>query len=72
MIDVSDLNSIQNTVADITKQEADFSLLVNNAGISGDMGRAAWKFEAQELIETYMVDNIGPYELTKGLLPVLR
>jgi len=71
LIDVSDLNSIQHAVADITKQEADFSLLVNNAGISGDMGRTAWEFEVQELIETYMVDFIGPYELTKGLLPVL-
>nr|WP_243677586.1 SDR family NAD(P)-dependent oxidoreductase [Weissella confusa] len=29
LIDVSDLNSIQTAVADITKHEADFSLLVN-------------------------------------------
>lgn len=39
---------------------------------SGDMERTAWEFEAQELLDIYKVDFIGPYELTKGLLPVLQ
>ncbi|MDY2528764.1 hypothetical protein [Weissella confusa] len=36
------------------------------------MERTAWEFEAQELLDIYKVDFIGPYELTKGLLPVLQ
>lgn len=72
LVDVADLDSIHAAVASITANYDGLDLLVNNAGISGDMDRTAWEYETQELLDIYKVDFIGPYELTKGLLPVLQ
>ncbi len=54
------------------KNFGDLSILVNNAGIAGDMHKTAWEFTAQELIDVYTVDFIGVFELTKNLLPLLE
>ncbi|MFP8048516.1 SDR family NAD(P)-dependent oxidoreductase [Weissella confusa] len=72
LVDVANLDSIHEAVANINANYDGLDLLINNAGISGDMERTAWEFEAQELLDIYKVDFIGPYELTKGLLPVLQ
>ncbi|MBE5102388.1 SDR family NAD(P)-dependent oxidoreductase [Priestia aryabhattai] len=72
LIDMADLDSIRAAVSNVKENYADLTLLINNAGISGAFDKTAWDFEAQELIDTYMVDFIGPFGLTKGLLPLLN
>ncbi|KAA8371858.1 SDR family NAD(P)-dependent oxidoreductase [Leuconostoc carnosum] len=71
IIDMSKVNELAKIAEDITTQHPDFSLLVNNAGIAGDMGKTAWEFTTDELVETYTVDFLGPYELSRSLLPIL-
>jgi NAD(P)-dependent dehydrogenase (short-subunit alcohol dehydrogenase family) len=71
LIDVADLDSIHAAVETIKANYPDLALLVNNAGIPGDMHKVGWEFSPQELLDTHLVDFIGPFELSKGLLPVI-
>ncbi len=71
LLDVADLGSIDQAVTTITQHYGDLSLLVNNAGIPGDMHKVGWNFEVDELKATHEVNFIGPFALTKGLLPLL-
>lgn len=72
LIDVANLDSIRDAAENVTKSFDDLTLLVNNAGIAGDMHKTAWDFSAQELIDVYTVDFIGAFELTKNLLPLIE
>lgn len=72
LIDLADLVSIRSAASYITKNFGDLTLLINNAGIAGDMHKTAWDFSAQELINVYMVDFIGAFELSKQLLPLIE
>ena len=72
IIDVSDLKSIDAAAENILKNFGDLEILVNNAGISGEFFKTAWEFSAQELIDVYMVNFIGAFEITKKLLPTLE
>ena len=72
LIDMADLKSIRSAANDVEKNFGDLTLLINNAGIAGDMNKIAWEFTAQELIDVYTVDFIGAFELTKNLLPLIE
>ena len=72
LIDMANLESIHSAANEIIKNFGDLTLLINNAGISGDMHKTAWDFSAQELIDVYIVDFIGAFELTKNLLPLIE
>ncbi len=72
LIDMADLQSINAAAENIRQNFGDLNILVNNAGIAGDMHRTAWEFTAQELIDVYLVDFIGAFELTKNLLPLIE
>lgn len=72
LIDMADLKSIRSAAKNIAKNSSDLTLLINNAGIAGDMHKTAWDFTAQELIDVYIVDFIGAFELTKNLLPLIE
>lgn len=72
IIDVANLDSIHAAADNIKKNFDDLTILVNNAGIAGDMHKTAWDFTAQELIDVYMVDFIGAFEVTKCLLPLIE
>ncbi|WPP39740.1 SDR family NAD(P)-dependent oxidoreductase [Paenibacillus hunanensis] len=71
LLDVANLQSIEHAVRIVTDQYSELSLLVNNAGIPGDMHKVGWEFDVEELRATYDVNFIGPFALTKGLLPLL-
>ncbi|GKT04110.1 SDR family NAD(P)-dependent oxidoreductase [Furfurilactobacillus sp. WILCCON 0119] len=71
-VDLSDLTVVDQAAATINAQFGELNLLVNNAGISGDMRKAAWEYTPEELMETNHTDFIGPYELTRQLLPTLE
>jgi NAD(P)-dependent dehydrogenase (short-subunit alcohol dehydrogenase family) len=70
-IDISDKSSITAAVNRISNEFKDLELLFNNAGISGGFKQPGWSFTREELLETYTVDFLGPFELSKGLLPNL-
>ncbi|WP_172193707.1 SDR family NAD(P)-dependent oxidoreductase [Saccharibacillus qingshengii] len=70
-LDVADLASIERAAAVIKEQYADLALLINNAGIPGDMHKAGWEFEVEELAATHQVNFVGPFALSKALLPLL-
>lgn len=71
-IDVSKVEELPQIAREMTENYPDFSLLVNNAGIPGDMSKSAWDFSISELQETHLTDFIGPYELSRSLLPILE
>lgn len=72
IIDMADLKSVDAAAEKVAQNFGELNILVNNAGIAGDMHKTAWDFSAQELIEVYMVDFIGAFEVTKKLLPLLE
>ncbi|MEW4369339.1 SDR family NAD(P)-dependent oxidoreductase [Paenibacillus kandeliae] len=71
LLDVANLQSIDLAVSSIIDNYSDLSLLINNAGIPGDMHKLGWEFNVEELKATYDVNFIGPFALSKGLLPLL-
>lgn len=71
LINMADLQSIDQAINTIKQNYNHLSLLVNNAGIPGDMHKVGWEFDVEELEATHQVDFIGPFALSKGLLPLL-
>lgn len=71
VLNMADLDSVDQAVQTITVDYPELSLLVNNAGIPGDMHKVGWEFTVEELQATYQVNFIGPFALSKGLLPLL-
>ncbi|KAG5951227.1 hypothetical protein E4U53_003529 [Claviceps sorghi] len=68
-VDLSDLTTIKQAVQDFTAKEKRLDVLVNNAGVmipsSGSKGKQGHELQ--------LVTNcLGPFLLTKGLLPLLR
>ncbi len=72
IIDMADLQSVDAAAENVSRNFGELNILVNNAGIAGDMHKTAWDFTAQELLEVYLVDFLGAFELTKKLLPLIE
>jgi NAD(P)-dependent dehydrogenase (short-subunit alcohol dehydrogenase family) len=47
-------------------------MLVNNAAIPGDMRKPGFEFSTEELRGVMETNFFGPFELTRGLLPILE
>ncbi|MGN7413060.1 SDR family NAD(P)-dependent oxidoreductase [Paenibacillus sp. SAF-068] len=71
LLDVADLHSVDQAVNTITQNHPELSLLVNNAGIPGDMHQVGWECTVKDLQATHQVNFLGPFALSKGLLPLL-
>ena len=71
-IELRDLNSIEQAAKEINEKYAGLSLLVNNAGIPGDMSVDSQHTEIDSIRETLDVNFIGTFALTKTLLPLLE
>jgi NAD(P)-dependent dehydrogenase (short-subunit alcohol dehydrogenase family) len=56
----------------IKSQHTDLALLINNAGIPGNMKKPGYEFTTDELRDTMETNFFGPFELTCQLLPVLE
>ena len=69
-INLSDLKSLQASIELIAAHHPDLKMLVNNAGIPGDMSCPSYESDLKDIIETVNVNYIGTYALTKGLVPV--
>ncbi len=70
-IELRDLASIEQAAKEIQKKYAGLSLLVNNAGIPGDMSVDTEHTKLSDIKETLDVNFVGTFVLTKALIPLL-
>ena len=70
-IELRDQSSIEQAARVIGEKYAGLTLLVNNAGIPGDMSVDSLHTELSDIRETLDVNFIGTFALTKALLPLL-
>jgi NAD(P)-dependent dehydrogenase (short-subunit alcohol dehydrogenase family) len=70
-VELRDLNTIEQAAKEIQEKYAGITLLVNNAGIPGDMSVDSEHTEISVIRETLDVNYIGTFALTKALLPLL-
>ena len=70
-IELKDLESIGRAAKEIEERFPGLTLLVNNAGIPGDMSVDSQNTEISIIRETLDVNFIGTFALTKALLPLI-
>ena len=70
-IELRDLASIDKAVEELNEKFPNLTLLVNNAGIPGDMSVNSQHTELSDIKETLNVNFIGTFALTKALMPLL-
>ncbi len=70
-IELRDLDNIEQAAETISEKYPQLSLLVNNAGIPGDMSVESEHTEISVIRETLDVNFIGTFALTKALIPLL-
>ncbi len=70
-IELKDLDCINKAAKEINERFPELSLLVNNAGIPGDMNVNSEHTEISVIRETLDVNFIGTFALTKALIPLL-
>jgi NAD(P)-dependent dehydrogenase (short-subunit alcohol dehydrogenase family) len=71
-IDLKHQGTFLAAVNTIKSQHTDLSLLVNNAGVPGNMEKPGYEFTTEELRDTMETNFFGPFELTRQLLPTLE
>ena len=71
-VELSDLDSIKSAANELNEKYPDLTLLVNNAGIPGNMAHKSWETEIKDINETRDVNYIGTFALTKALLPLIQ
>jgi NAD(P)-dependent dehydrogenase (short-subunit alcohol dehydrogenase family) len=70
-VELADLASVENAARELNDKYPELSLLVNNAGIPGDMGVDSLHTELSDIRETLNVNFVGTFALTKLLMPLL-
>lgn len=70
-IELKDLDGIDKAAKEIAERYPELSLLVNNAGIPGDMSVDSQHTEINVIQETLDVNFVGTLALTKALIPLL-
>ena len=70
-VNLSDNASLEQTAKEVKEKYHDLELLVNNAGIPGDMEVASYESELKDVIDTVQVNYVGTFCLTKALTPLL-
>lgn len=70
-VDLSDNESLEISAAEIGRKHPDLSLLINNAGIPGDMEVMSYEADLADVTQTVQVNYIGTFCLIKALLPLL-
>ena len=71
-IELADLNNLEQAAKEVGERFPGLSLLVNNAGIPGDMSVDSQHTEIDDIKKTLDVNFIGTFALTKALLPLLE
>ena len=70
-IELSDTDSVEHAATEVATRFPELTLLVNNAGIPGDMGVDSLHTDIGEIRKTLDVNFIGTFALTKALAPLL-
>ena len=70
-IELRDLASIEQAAKEINTKYPELTMLVNNAGIPGDMSVDSQNTNLSDIKETLDVNFIGTFVLTKALMPLL-
>ena len=70
-VELSDLTSIEQAAKELNEKYEGLTLLVNNAGIPGDMSVNSLHTELSDIKETLDINFIGTFALTKALIPLL-
>ena len=70
-IELKDLANIEQAAKEINERFPELSLLINNAGIPGDMSVDSEHTEISVIRETLDVNFIGTFALTKALIPLI-
>ena len=70
-IELQDLESIEKAAKEVSQNYPGLTLLVNNAGIPGDMSVDSLHTELSDIKKTLDVNFIGTFVLTKALMPLL-
>ena len=70
-VELRDLDNITQAAEEVNRKYPGLSLLVNNAGIPGDMAVDSLHTEIEDIKETLDVNFIGTFALTKALAPLL-
>ena len=71
-IELKDGESIKRATDDINKKHPQLSLLINNAGIPGDMSVDSQQTQLSDIEETLQVNFVGTFLLTKAMMPLLE
>ncbi|MBO7139946.1 MAG: SDR family NAD(P)-dependent oxidoreductase [Prevotella sp.] len=70
-IELKDLEGIDEAAKDVNERFPELTLLVNNAGIPGDMSVDSEHTEISVIRETLEVNFVGTFALTKALIPLI-
>ncbi len=70
-INLNDINGLEIAAKEIESTYPTLSLLVNNAGIPGDMSLKSYETDILSIKETIDVNYIGTFALTKALIPLI-
>lgn len=70
-VELADFASVENAARELNDKHPELALLVNNAGIPGDMGVDSLHTELSDIRETLDVNFVGTFALTKLLMPLL-
>lgn len=71
-VELADLDSIEKAAATVATDYPELSMLINNAGIPGDMSQASYATDMKHIKETVDVNFIGTFALTKALFPLIQ
>ena len=70
-IELKDIAGIEQAAMEVSAKYPNLSLLVNNAGIPGNMGDDSQHTGLRDIRETLDVNFVGTFALTRALLPLL-
>ncbi len=70
-VNLSDNKSLEVSATEVARNHPDLDLLINNAGIPGDMEVMSYEAGLGDVMQTMQVNYIGTFGLTKALLPLL-
>ena len=71
-IELKNLAGLEQAAREVRERYPNLSLLVNNAGIPGDMSVDSQHTDISDIKETIDVNFIGTFALTKALMPLLE
>lgn len=70
-IELADLSSVEKAARELNEQYPELSLLINNAGIPGDMSVDSQHTKLDDIRKTLDVNFVGTFTLTKLMIPLM-